>query len=123
VAPGVALPDAAIGGAVNGLTGPSHLLDLITIGRDGPILLCFAGGAMTRCVLDIGVPVFVLSPGGSNEIWSHPHEPDDDVAQVLNGAPGATYLVRPDGYVAARWKNPTASVLRAACNRAISLGV
>jgi 3-(3-hydroxy-phenyl)propionate hydroxylase len=123
VAPGVALPDAAIGGAVNGMTGPSHLLDLITIGRDGPILLCFAGGAMTRCVLDIGVPVFVLSPGGSNEIWSHPHEPDDDVAQVLNGAPGATYLVRPDGYVAARWKNPTASVLRAACNRAISLGV
>ena len=35
--------------------------------------------------------------------------------------PGATYLLRPDGYVAARFRHPTRAVLEAAMSRAAAL--
>ena len=73
-------------------------------------LLEFANGA------DAVVPdgVGVIRIGGHDGI----SDPDDLVRARYDGEPGTAYLLRPDGYVAARFRNPTRSALDAALARA-----
>ena len=46
---------------------------------------------------------------------------DGLASQRYDAAPGATYLLRPDGYVAARFRQPSRPVLEAALARACAL--
>jgi 3-(3-hydroxy-phenyl)propionate hydroxylase len=48
-------------------------------------------------------------------------EGDQLAAKRYDAEPGTTYLLRPDGYVAARFRHPTRAVLDAALSRAAGL--
>jgi len=44
------------------------------------------------------------------------------LAKRYDADPGAAYLLRPDGYVAARFKHPTRAAIEAALERAAGRG-
>ncbi len=73
-------------------------------------LLAFSNGA------DVGVPeeVGVIRIGGPGGL------PDADglAGRRYDAEPGTAYLLRPDGYVAARFRHPTRAALDAALARA-----
>ena len=73
-------------------------------------LLAFSNGA------DIDVPedVGVIRIGGSGELA----DPQGFAARRYDAEPGTAYLLRPDGYVAARFRHPTRAALDAALARA-----
>ncbi|MEY9281927.1 hypothetical protein ABIA03_003119 [Bradyrhizobium yuanmingense] len=48
-------------------------------------------------------------------------DPSGLVAKRYGAVPGAAYLLRPDGYVAARFRHPTRSAIAAALARAEGL--
>jgi 3-(3-hydroxy-phenyl)propionate hydroxylase len=45
-------------------------------------------------------------------------DPEGLAGRRYDAAPGTTYLLRPDGYVAARFRHPTRAALDAALSRA-----
>jgi len=48
--------------------------------------------------------------------------PDGLLQQRYDARPGTVYLIRPDRYVAARWRHPTAEAVGRALDRAIARG-
>jgi len=48
-------------------------------------------------------------------------DPSGLVAKRYDSEPGAAYLLRPDGYVAARFRHPTRAAIAAALTRAEGL--
>jgi len=44
-------------------------------------------------------------------------------AKRYDASPGTTYLLRPDQHVCARWREPTAALVRAALGRALALDI
>jgi 3-(3-hydroxy-phenyl)propionate hydroxylase len=102
--PGASLVDAPLGNGAGFLTEA-----FIKVGKRFT-LLKFSNGA------DIDVPdeVGVICIGCSDGL------PDAEglVAQRYNAEPSTAYLLRPDGYVAARFRHPTRAALDAALARA-----
>jgi 3-(3-hydroxy-phenyl)propionate hydroxylase len=109
--PGTSMPDAPI-------TAPSgeslYLTDAFVRAGTRFALLAFANGA----AVDVPLGVEVIRIGGSDGF----SDGAGLVGARYDAKPGTAYLLRPDGYVAARFRNPTRATLDAAMARATSTG-
>jgi 3-(3-hydroxy-phenyl)propionate hydroxylase len=105
--PGTSMPDAPI-------TAPAgetvHLTDAFIKCGTRFTLLEFVNGAMVDPPDGVGV-IRIGGEGGFSDSA-------ELAAARYDAEPGATYLLRPDGYVAARFRHPTRTALDAALARA-----
>lgn len=109
-APGSAMVDAPVG---NG--GGGFLID--HIGRDFTLMVFARAGALPE--LPEGVAgLAVAREGPVPPGWTAVIDRDGLVRQRYDGRAGTAYLLRPDRYVAARWRRPDAAELAAAFRRA-----
>ena len=109
--PGASMQDAPI-------TSPKgkacYLTDAFMRAGTRFTVLEFCNGAATDTPEGVGT-IHVGGEGG----WSDPA----GLAQArYDSEPGTAYLLRPDGYVAARFKHPTRATLEAALARAAGQG-
>jgi 3-(3-hydroxy-phenyl)propionate hydroxylase len=105
--PGASMPDAPIaarGGEI------AYLTDAFIQAGARFTLLAFANGAAVEVPEDIGV---VRIGGGDGYLDS-----EGLAGARYDAEPGTAYLLRPDGYVAARFRHPTRQALDAALLRA-----
>ena len=102
--PGTSMPDAPVSGEAAFLTEA-----FIKAGKRFT-LLAFSNGA------DIDAPdeVGVIRIGGVDGL----SDPEGLASRRYDAEPGTAYLLRPDGYVAARFRHPTRAALDAALARA-----
>ncbi|TYO61806.1 FAD-dependent oxidoreductase [Bradyrhizobium hipponense] len=107
--PGCSMLDAPIAADVG---GQAYLTDAFREGGTEFTLLSFRNGAAIE-TLD-GVKDIRIGAGGLAD-------PASLVARRYDAEPGSTYLLRPDGYVAARFRHPTRAGLSAALSRAQGL--
>ncbi|MGQ0580457.1 MAG: FAD-dependent oxidoreductase [Reyranella sp.] len=114
-APGTAMVDAPV---VNGRGG--FLVDHV---GPGFTLLSFAARAVDLPDLPAGMAgVMVAREGAAPSGWIALQDRDGLVRQRYDGRAGTAYLIRPDRYVAARWRRPDARELAAALRRATGHG-
>ena len=107
--PGTSMPDAPL----RDRSGqPMYLTDAFVAAGTRFTVLAFANGAST----DVPDDVSVISIGDGGFA-----DPAGLLAARYEAAPGSAYLLRPDGYVAARFRHPTRAVLEAALARASAL--
>jgi 3-(3-hydroxy-phenyl)propionate hydroxylase len=103
--PGASMPDAPL----RGCDGATFLTDAFADAGKKFTVLEFANGAATDVPDDVGV----INAGrdGSGEA-------SELLARRYDALPGTAYLLRPDGYVAARFRHPTRAAIDAALARA-----
>jgi 3-(3-hydroxy-phenyl)propionate hydroxylase len=105
--PGTSMPDAPITWPSG---EPAYLTDAFIKAGTRFTLLEFCNGAAIEVPENVGV-IRIGSEGGWSDL--------SGLARTRYGAePGTAYLLRPDGYVAARFKHPTYAKLDAALARA-----
>jgi 3-(3-hydroxy-phenyl)propionate hydroxylase len=107
--PGASMPDAPLAGR----TRPLFLSDVFAEKRGGFALLAFGNGAP----VDLPDGVGTIRIGGEGGLV----DAEALAAQRYDAAPGTAYLLRPDGYVAARFRHPTRAAIAAALARASGL--
>jgi 3-(3-hydroxy-phenyl)propionate hydroxylase len=102
--PGASLLDAPLG------NGAGFLTEAFIRAGKRFTLLEFSNGATAEVPHEVGV----IRIGGADGL------PDADglAARRYDAEPGTAYLLRPDGYVAARFRRPTRAALDAALARA-----
>jgi 3-(3-hydroxy-phenyl)propionate hydroxylase len=105
--PGASMPDAPIAGRAGDLT---FLTEAFIKAGKRFTLLEFANGA----AVDPPDGVGVIRIGGHDGLF----DSAGLVGARYDAEPGTAYLLRPDGYVAARFRHPTRSALDAALARA-----
>ena len=105
--PGASMPDAPIAGRSG---EPAFLTEAFIKAGTRFTLLEFSNGV----AVDPPDGVGVIRIGGKDGL----SDPEGLVGTRYDAEPGTAYLLRPDGYVAARLKNPTRAVLDAALARA-----
>ncbi|HKG99261.1 MAG TPA: FAD-dependent oxidoreductase [Bradyrhizobium sp.] len=105
--PGASMPDAPIAGRDDSV---QFLTDAFIDAKTSFTLLEFSNGSTADRPDSVGV----IRIGGTNGL--------SDSARLAgaryDAEPGTTYLLRPDGYIAARFRHPTRSALEAALARA-----
>ncbi|WFU81716.1 FAD-dependent oxidoreductase [Bradyrhizobium sp. CIAT3101] len=104
--PGCSMPDAPIG-------EQAYLTDAFRKGGTDFTLLSFSNGA----AIDTPDGVKDIRIGGEGGLA----DPSGFVAKRYDAEPGSAYLLRPDGYVAARFRHPTRAAITAALSRAAGL--
>jgi 3-(3-hydroxy-phenyl)propionate hydroxylase len=110
--PGTSMPDAPLATSDGDAL---FLTDAFNAQGRRFTLLSFASGGAAELPDDVGV-VNVDGPGGFAD-------PQGGLARRRYDAePGTSYLLRPDGYVAARFRHPTREAIAAALARAGGLG-
>lgn len=107
--PGASMPDAPVA-ARSGQ--PAYLTDAFIEEGKRFTLLEFANGADVEAPDEVGV----IRIGGKDGL----SDPAGLVGARYDAEPGTAYLLRPDGYVAARFRQPTRAALDAALARATS---
>jgi 3-(3-hydroxy-phenyl)propionate hydroxylase len=107
--PGTSMPDAPVTPR-DGEAG--FLTEAFIRAGTGFTLLEFSNGG----ALDVPGDVAVIRIGGGGL-----SDADGLVGQRYDAEPGAAYLLRPDGYVAARFRHPTRAAIDAAVARASGL--
>lgn len=106
--PGRAMLDAPVG---NGF-----LVD--HLGRDFTVLV-FADRVGEPLMLPADVTGLMIAPAGTSAAgWTVLRDPDGLLRQRYDARPGTTYLIRPDRYVAARWRTLDGAALSVALRRA-----
>jgi len=108
--PGASMIDAPVA-ARDG--SPAFLTEVLMRAGMRFTLLEFANGAAVEAHPEVGV----LRVGGNDGFA----DPTGLSAARYDASPGAAYLLRPDGYVAARFRHPTRAALDAALTRAAGL--
>jgi 3-(3-hydroxy-phenyl)propionate hydroxylase len=108
--PGASMPDAPIAGRDGSV---QFLTDAFIDAKTSFTLLEFSNGSTADRPDSVGV----IRIGGTNGL--------SDSAGLAgaryDAEPGTTYLLRPDGYIAARFRHPTRSALEAALARAAGI--
>ena len=104
--PGASMIDAPIAGSAGEAT---YLTDAFVKGGRGFTLLAFANGAEVDRPDDVAM-ISIGRQGFS--------DPAGVAAARYDARPGTAYLLRPDGYVAARFRHPARSAIEAAIARA-----
>jgi 3-(3-hydroxy-phenyl)propionate hydroxylase len=104
------MPDAPIAGCAGDLT---FLTEAFINAGKRFTLLEFANGI----AVDPPDGVGVIRIGGQDGLF----DSAGLVGARYNAEPGSAYLLRPDGYVAARFRHPTRSALDAALARAAGI--
>jgi 3-(3-hydroxy-phenyl)propionate hydroxylase len=105
--PGASMPDAEVS-TQSGISG--YLTEAFIKAGKRFTLLEFANGAAIEPPDDVGV----IRIGGDDGM----SDSTGLAAARYDAEPGTAYLLRPDGYVAARFRRPTRSALGAALARA-----
>jgi 3-(3-hydroxy-phenyl)propionate hydroxylase len=108
--PGASMPDAPI---AEGADGSAFLTEAFINAGPGFALIEFTNGA----AVDIPQGVGAIRIGGNDGS----REGEDLIRARYDAEPGTAYLVRPDGYVAARFRHPTRAALDAALARAAGI--
>ncbi|WIW46820.1 FAD-dependent oxidoreductase [Bradyrhizobium sp. 62B] len=91
----------------------TYLTDAFRKGGTDFTLLSFSNGR----AIDVPDGVKTIRIGGEGGLA----DPSGLVAKRYDAAPGAAYLLRPDGYVAARFRHPTREAIAAALSQAQGL--
>jgi 3-(3-hydroxy-phenyl)propionate hydroxylase len=104
--PGCSMLDAPVG-------EQAYLTDAFRRNGTDFTLLSFSNGA----AIDAPDGVKDIRIGGEGGLA----DPSGFVAKRYDAEPGAAYLLRPDGYIAARFRHPTREVIAAALSRAAGL--
>jgi 3-(3-hydroxy-phenyl)propionate hydroxylase len=104
--PGCSMLDAPVG-------EQAYLTDAFRAGGTDFTLLSFSNGA----AIDAPDGVKDIPIGGEDGLA----DPSGLVAKRYDAEPGAAYLLRPDGYVAARFRHPTREAITVALSRAQGL--
>jgi 3-(3-hydroxy-phenyl)propionate hydroxylase len=107
--PGASMPDAPMTGGA----GFTYLSEAFAKTRFGFSLLTFGNGAAVDAPEGVGT----IRIGGEGGLV----DAEGFAAQRYDAEPGTAYLLRPDGYVAARFRHPTRAALDAALSRASGL--
>src|SRR5882724_5101362 len=108
--PGTSMPDAAV--SARGGTS-TYLIDAFIKAGTRFTLLEFANGA----AVDAGEGLGAIRIGGHDGF----SDCEGLVRSRYDAEPGTAYLLRPDGYVAARFRQPTRSALEGALARAAGI--
>ena len=102
--PGASMPDAPIGGE------HAFLTDAFSAAGKRFTLLEFSNGV----AVDVSDEISVIRVGGRDGL----PDPEGMVGSRYDAEPGTAYLLRPDGYVAARFRHPSRGTIHDAVARA-----